>query len=171
MPLRTNVAASNAGVLRGSQDNQPFHLFDPMGRRMLTDRPEFRWSPLEGAVGYTVTVFTEDEKIVDRATVTETRWQPSAALPRGGKLYWQVSAQQGSRRIVAPAPPAPRATFEIVSQEAAERLRQNGSGLRAAIAFAQEGLRVEAVAAMNSVVVQNSDSALARQLRDSLLIK
>jgi hypothetical protein len=169
--VRANAGASNAGVLRGSQDNQPFHLFDPMARRMLTDRPEFRWSPLEGAASYTVTVFTDDEKIVEQATVTDTHWQPSSALPRGGPLYWQVTAQRGGQQIVAPAPPAPRASFEIVSQETVERLRQSGSGLRAAIAFAQEGLRVEALEAMNSVVAANPDSALAKQLRDSLFIK
>lgn len=171
IPVRANAGGSNAGVLRGNQDNQPFHLFDPMGRRTLTDRPEFRWSLMDGAAGYTVTVFTDDEKIVDQATVTETRWQPVSALPRGGQLFWQVSAERGGRRIVAPAPPAPRASFEIVSQQTADRLRQNGAGLRAAIAFAQEGLNVEAAAAMSSVVAENPDSALARQLRDSLLIK
>ena len=175
MPLRAAASAQETAVLRGGQENQPIKLLEPMGRRMLSDRPEFLWSALGGAGSYEVTVFTEDEKILDKATVTETRWQPQTALPRGGRLNWQVTAIRGSERIVAPAPPAPRAWFEIVSKETADRLaamrESGGSNLRLAIAYSQEGLQVEAATVMRTVIAENPDSEVAKQLRDSLLVK
>ena len=175
MPLRAVASPQETAVLRGARENQPIKLLEPMGRRMLSDRPEFLWSALDGASSYEVTVFTEDEKILDKATVTETRWQPQAALPRGGRLNWQVTAIRGSEHIVAPAPPAPRAWFEIVSKETADRLAamrdSGGSNLRLAIAYAQEGLQVEAATAMRAVIAENPDSEVAKQLRDSLLVK
>jgi anti-sigma factor RsiW len=175
MPLRAVATPQETAVLRGGQENQPIRLLEPMGRRMLTDRPEFLWSALDGASSYEVTVFTEDEKIIDKATVTDARWQPQAALPRGGRLNWQVAAIRGSERIVAPAPPAPRAWFEIVSKETADRLaalrESGGSNLRLAIAYAQEGLQVEAATVMRAVIAENPDSEVAKQLRDSLRIK
>jgi hypothetical protein len=174
MPL-PSAAPADTGVLRGDQSNQPFRLFEPMHRRTLTERPEFRWSPVEGAESYQITVFTEDEKVVDQASVTDTRWQPAGVLPRGSRLYWQVSAIRGGQRITAPAPPAPRAWFEIVSGETAQRLdamrQSGGSNLRLAVAYAHEGLQVEAAAVMRAVLADNPDSTLAKQLRDSLLIK
>jgi hypothetical protein len=169
------AAQADAGVLRGDQDSQPFRLFEPMRRRTLTNRPEFRWSAMAGAASYQITVFTEYEKVIDQATVSDTRWQPDRALPRGSRLYWQVGALRGSQRIIEPAPPAPRAWFEIVSAETANRLaamrQAGGSHLRLAIAFAHEGLQVEASAIIRTVVAENPDSALAKKLRDSLLIK
>jgi hypothetical protein len=174
MPLPANESRQT-GVLRGDRTSQPFRLFEPMHRRTLTDRPEFQWSAMEGAKNYQITVFTEDEKIVDQGTVDDTRWEPSKALPRGGRLYWQVTALHGAQRVTAPAPPAPRAWFEIVSAETAQRLtamrQTSGSNLRLAVVYAHEGLQVEAAAIMRAVLAENPDSALARQLRDSLLVK
>jgi hypothetical protein len=174
MPLPT-LSTPTAGVLRGDASNQPFRLFEPMNRRTLTDRPEFRWGAMDGASSYQVTVFTEDEKIVDQGMVTETRWEPTGVLPRGGRLYWQVTAIRDGQRATAPAPPAPRAWFEIVSAETARKLaamqQAGGSNLRLAVAYAHQGLQVEAGAIMRNVLADNPDSDLARRLRDSLLIK
>jgi hypothetical protein len=130
---------------------------------------------LDGASGYQITVFTEDERVIDQATVPDTRWQPTNPLPRGSRLYWQVTATRNGQPIIAPAPPAPRAWFEIVSAETANRLtamrQANGSNLRLAVVYAHEGLQVEAGAVMRAILAENPDSALAKQLRDSLLIK
>ena len=46
-----------------------------------------------------------------------------------------------------------------------------GSNLRLAVALAHEGLQVEAAAVMRSVLTENPDSALAKKLRDSLIVK
>jgi hypothetical protein len=172
LQLNPSAAPPETALLRGAEDKPGFHLLEPLGRRMLTDRPEFRWGPVGGAATYLITIFTEDEKIVAQATVPDTRWQPDPALPRGARLYWQVTARRRAERITAPAPPAPRAWFEIVSDEVAQRVaRARSSELRLAVACAHEGLRVEALEAINAVVQANPDSPLARQLRDSLLVK
>jgi hypothetical protein len=87
------------------------------------------------------------------------------------RLYWQVTAKRGKERITAPAPPAPRASFEIVPDDVAQRLRKIHGNLPLAVAYAREGMLHDAQDAMNSVVQANPDSALAKQLRDSLLVK
>jgi len=175
MPLNVPTGAPQNDVLRGPADNQPIRLLDPIARRTLSDRPELRWGSVEGVSSYEVTVFTEDEHIVARSTVAEPRWQPEAGLPRGARLYWQVSGMRGSERLLAPIPPAPRAWFETVSAETTERLeklRNSGaSDLRLTVAYARQGLRVEAASALNNLATRNPDSPLVKQLRDSLLQK
>ena len=170
LPLRP-AAIAGSGVLRGEEDRQPFHLMEPVGIRMLSDRPVFRWTPVSGASHYQVTVFTEDEKIVAQATVEGTSWQPSPASWRGMRLFWQVTANRGAERIVAPAPPAPRASFEIVSESVAERLHRTQGHLPKAVAYAQEGLKTEALHEMSQLIADNPNSELVRKLRDSLLVK
>jgi hypothetical protein len=169
LPLNA-AAAPDAGVLRGSGDSPDFQLLEPSGRRM-SNRPEFRWSAVSGASEYDVTVFTEDEQVVAEAWISRTQWQPEGTLPRGVRLHWQVTAKRGKERITAPAPPAPRASFEIVPDDVAQRLRKIHGNLPLAVAYAHEGMLHDAQDAINSVVQANPDSTLAKQLRDSLLVK
>ena len=167
--------AESARVLRSAGDQQSFRLEEPVQRRILSDRPTFRWERLDGASAYQVTVFTEDEKVLARQSVRGQAWRPETALPRGMRLAWQVMAERGKDRITAPASALPPAYFEIVSSETAKRLvemaRPGGSRMRLAVAYSREGLREEALETMNALLAENPQSAVAQQLRDSLLIK
>ena len=170
LPLRP-VAIPGSGVLRGEEDRQAFRVMEPVGVRMLSDRPVFRWTPVSGSSDYQVTVFTEDERIVAQATVDGTSWQPQPASWRGMRLFWQVTANRGGEHMIAPAPPAPRASFEIVSDSVAERLHHIEGHLPKAVAYAREGLKTEALHEMSQLIADNPDSDLVRKLRDSLLVK
>jgi hypothetical protein len=87
------------------------------------------------------------------------------------RLFWQVTANRGGERMIAPAPPAPRASFEIVSDSVAERLHRIEGHLPKAVAYAREGLKTEALHEMSQLIADNPDSDLVRKLRDSLLVK
>src|SRR5215475_9573371 len=57
-PLLAGLVRPDALSMRGD-DNQgnKFSVIAPVGIVMLSDRPTFRWSPLEGATGYVVEVY------------------------------------------------------------------------------------------------------------------
>ena len=176
--LRTGheLPPAEPGVLRGDGNPPGFALQAPLHQRLLADRPEFRWTQLAGASNYQVTVFTEDEKVVAQGTVAGNQWQPPAPLPRGTRLGWQVTAAIGSTRVTAPAPPEPRAIFEIVDADAFDRIERAWntapvSHLRLAVAYAREGLKEDALREIGALAAANPNSPLVRQLRDSLAVK
>ncbi len=170
LPAGAPLPAGRATVLRGAPSNESFQLVGPVNRKVVDDRPEFHWERLARASSYEVTIFTEDEKIVAQDMAATTSWRPSAALPRGVRLGWQVTARRGSSRITAPAPPAPPAFIELIPAEAAARIERarGGSHLELAVLYAHEGMVDEAQAELALLESANPGSPLVRQLRESL---
>jgi len=163
-----------AGVLRGPEDGVGFDLLAPVGMRVLSDRPRFRWQALPGAAAYRVTVFAEDEHVVaESGPLTIPEWQPATPLPRGQRLAWQVTAIRGGDRIVEPAPPQPRAILEPIAGPAAVRIdaaraQAAPSHLLLAILYAREGLRVEAAHELSWLAAANPGAPLVGRLEQSL---
>ncbi|MCS6861930.1 MAG: zf-HC2 domain-containing protein, partial [Abditibacteriales bacterium] len=64
------------GVTRGTVgDGIPFVLLAPVGTVVQTDRPTFRWQPLDGATSYQVTVFDADFNAIAKSdNLTTTEW-------------------------------------------------------------------------------------------------
>ena len=141
---------------------------------MVSDRPEFSWTPLEGVWSYRVTVIGEDLRQIARSgLIVRPSWVPDAPLPRLRTLLWQVTALGHGTRITAPAPPEPPARFELVSADAARRIAsaqaaRPSSHLLLAILYSQAGLRSEAKAEIAAIASLNPGSQLASSLRDSL---
>src|SRR5262245_55970805 len=97
-----------------ARDNQGvrFSVINPVGKVMLSDRPTFRWSPLEGATGYIVEVYDDKpNQITISSKLTDTTWTAPQSLKRGGIYSWQVTASKGGEEIISPHPPAPLAKF------------------------------------------------------------
>ena len=149
-------------------------ILSPNGVHLISDRPEFRWAPLDGAWDYRVTVVDEDLKeIAASGPLKSPSWVPETPLPRLRTLLWQVTAIDHGVRITAPAPPEPSPRFAIVSEMAAQRIKAAQtdkplSRMLLAILYSQAGLRDEAKAEIAAVASQNPGSALANSLRDSL---
>jgi hypothetical protein len=152
---------------------QPFSLIGPIHTKVLSDRPAFTWQAYQGATAYQVLVTNEAlDPLARSGRITATRWQPGTPLPRGSILLWQVRAWHGAEMVSAPAPPAPPARFEIVSDRIAARLEElrnspRPSHLLAAVICAREGLRDEADDEMQILVRENPDSPLVRRLQAS----
>lgn len=108
--------AQETEVLRGTGD-APATRLSPSGTYVEETRPRFTWPATRGA-RYVVSIFAGDEPVAESGELRATEWQPPRSLRRGATYLWQVAviAEDGTRTIL-PAPPAPPATFRILSEE------------------------------------------------------
>jgi hypothetical protein len=155
--------------LMGSDNGQnAFAVLDPLGNVLLSNRPTFRWSGLEGATGYVVEVY--DEKFNAVATspqLTSLTW--TTTLSRGNVYSWQVKAMKDGQEIKSPRPPAPQAKFRILDQAKANEIANArrsypSSHLTLGLLYAQAGLLREAEQEFRLLQRANPNSDLARNL-------
>ena len=162
---------TNPGTLRGgpAPAGKRFELLLPVGTTVVSDNPVFRWTPLDGATGYVVSVFDERfEKVAESPTVVVPEWQAAPALPRGRVLSWQVSAKVRGNSVHAPAPPAAEARFEVVDQQTADQIaamrrEHPGNSLLLAMVLARAGALDEALGVLRGI-----DSPVAQQWTASI---
>lgn len=105
-------AAAPAGV---PQTNKGFALLSPFGDATNDTRPEFHWTPLEGAARYSVAIVDERLHPVQHSrALRTTSWRPRRPLRRGRAYLWQVTAtlRHGST-VVASGPSASGAVLRI----------------------------------------------------------
>jgi hypothetical protein len=153
-----------------SSDNQKdqFTVLEPAGSVLLTDKPAFRWSTLEGATGYVVEVYDAQFNLVTSSPqLSNPSW--TTTLPRGNVYSWQVKAIKEGQEITSPRPPAPQAKFRVLDQakvnELARAKRAYGSShLTLALLYADAGLLREAELELRLVLKSNPSSELARKL-------
>jgi hypothetical protein len=152
-----------------------FAVVSPVGSVVRSDRPTFRWTRLDGARAYEVTVATNDlEPVASSGETAATSWRPDAPLPRDRVLVWQVSAITGEGRVTVPAPPVPEARFRVISRAALDevdrRLREaRGSDLVALVVLTRAGLLDEAATRLERVEAANPGSEALARLRENLL--
>ena len=159
-------------LLRKGGDNRGarFSVLDPVGIVMLSDRPTFRWSPLEGAAGYIVEVYDNKlNQIIISSQLTDTMWTAPQSLKRGGIYSWQVTAIKGGEEIISPRPPAPPAKFRILNQTLANEIVQArrtyaSSHLTMALVYTQAGLLDEAEREFHALQRANPNSTISRRL-------
>ena len=147
----------------GTGGQESFLLVKPVGTFVRDVRPEFRWQALAGATAYRVGVFDADLKAIETSPVlTATLWKSSLTLQPGNVYLWQVTAVKGAEQVVAPAPPAPEAKFEIVDIATANELRDVesaslGEHFKLGRAYARAGLLDEAEDEFRRVLVSDSN--------------
>jgi hypothetical protein len=168
-PVLDRLIAKKGTLLGSKSETGTFDLLAPLGTTVLTDRPVLRWTPLNGASTYVVSIFDEHfNRVAESPAIGATDWRPASPLPRGQVLYWQVSANLGGRSIHAPAPPAPEARFEVVAQEVSDRIEavrreHPGNPLLLAVLCANAGALDDA-----ELVLQGMDGAAAQHYKESL---
>jgi hypothetical protein len=155
--------------LMGS-DNQKngFIVLEPLGNVLLTNRPTFRWSPMEGATGYVVEVY--DEKfmpVTSSPQLTALTW--TTTVPRGKVYSWQVKALKDGQDITSPRPPSPQAKFRVLDQTKANELAKArrdypSAHLTLGLLYADAGLLPEAEQEFRLLQKANPNSDLARNL-------
>ena len=150
-----------------------FSPISPIGTAVRASRPQFTWSDA-GADAYTVIVFDESGKEVERSTrVGGTSWTATNDLPRGGTYRWQVTAHRGDRNETEPQPPRPGAKFIVldaaaVAQIEAAEARLAREPLPLGILLAEAGLISEARVDLTRAVKVPDTAAAARRLLESL---
>lgn len=100
--------------------NVPVPL-SPVRTASLTATPTFRWSPVEGAASYGVTVMNENSTVVFEAVSpdTELSLPPESALPAGARYSWRIEARNEKGRFADAS-----AEFSVLPAETAARLVQ-----------------------------------------------
>lgn len=120
------------GQLMGSDASRDGTLQaqSPVGTAVLTDEPDFSWTPMSGATAYTVVIADSDGSEVARSgALPGTEWKLSQPLPRGQTYQWQIIAlKDGQELFRAPVRPAPPARFKVLEARQAEELQRVRSG-------------------------------------------
>jgi anti-sigma factor RsiW len=157
-----------SSLMSSDKQKNDFAVLDPLGNVLLSNRPTFRWSAMEGATGYVVEVY--DEKfmpVTASPPLTELTW--TTTLPRGKVYSWQVKAMKDSQEVTSPRPPAPQAKFRVLDQAKANELAKArrdhpSSHLTLGLLYADAGLLREAEQEFRQVQKANPNSDLARNL-------
>ena len=165
----------SSSLMSGDNQGKTFSVLEPVGRVLLSDRPEFSWSRLDGATGYVVEVYDGQFNLVATSPIlTELSWATEHPLKRGGVYGWQVKAIKEGQEFKSPRPPAPQAKFRILDQAKANELTQArqayaSSHLALGLLYAQDGMLEEAEREFRALVKANPDSEIARRLLENLL--
>jgi hypothetical protein len=169
-PLQTGRST----LMGGSEGPPAFAPQAPLGTRVATDRPTFRWGRHPQARSYEVTVYDQDlEKQAASGPVAGTEWQPARPLKPGRMYLWQVAAQTSHGRVTVPAPPEPEARFEVAARELladVERRRSAapGSHLVGGLVLVEAGLLDDAEVELDALAAENPGSPQVAGLRESL---
>ena len=161
-----------SSLMSGDNQKDQFVVLAPAGTVLLTDKPAFRWSQMEGATGYVVEVYDDQFKLVATSPqLTDASW--TTTLARGKVYSWQVKALKDGQEFTSPQPPAPQAKFRIVDQakanEIARARRVHGnSHLTLALLYADAGLIKEAEQELRLLRRANPNSDVARALLRSI---
>lgn len=166
----SGLAKQAETLLGDSTAGQSFALISPVGKIELSQRPQFRWQALPGAIGYRVIIFTADyETVAQSESLSVTNWTPPRSLARNQTYVWQVVAFKDGQEIKAPVAPAAEARFKILDQTKANEITAaRGSSLLSALLYAQAGLTEEAERELQKLAKENPQSTIVRQLLESL---
>ncbi len=164
------LARPGSSLMSADAEGRGFSVLEPVGSVLLTDRPTFRWSALEGASGYVVELYDEAFNLIATSPQLDTRsWAAPQPLARGKVYAWQVRALKDGQEIKSPRPPAPQARFRVLDRAKAAELSRarrahSSSHLTLALLYADAGLLNESERELRLLLKSNPDSELARNL-------
>lgn len=164
------LSRPGSSLMSSEAEGGGFSVLGPVGNVLLTDRPTFRWSALEGASGYVVEVYDEAFNLVASSPqLTARSWAAPQTLPRGKVYSWQVKAVKDGAEATAPRPPAPQARFRVLDRAKADELARAkraypSSHLTLALLYAEAGLLNESEQELRLLQRANPNSDLARSL-------
>ncbi len=164
------LARPPSALMSTDKQKSEFSLIEPVGKALMTDRPTFRWSPMEGATVYVVEVYDSQFNLVATSPeLTSRSWAASQSLARGSVYSWQVKATKDGQEFKSPRPPAPQAKFRVIDQAKANELAKAkrvypSSHLTLGLLYAEAGLLREAEQELRALEKANPDSEIARSL-------
>ena len=174
-PAQLNALIQEAGTLLGAYPHEvSFALLTPVGTFVEDVKPLFRWLPLSGASRYQVTVVDSKlHQVLQSPVISGTKWTAGSALQRGKVYQWQVTAFRSSEQIVAPAPPAPEARFEVINQSQADelvqlKLTQASNHFALGCAYANAGVLDQAESELRLVPLSDANHDVAQRFLSDL---
>jgi hypothetical protein len=175
-PLLDGLSRAGSSLMGGDDDGRRFAVIEPAGKVMLTNRPAFKWTRLDGASGYVVEIYDAQFKLVASSpSLTDVSWT-APQLARGQVYSWQVKATRDEQELIAPRPQASQAKFRILDKAATAeiaRARRDyaSSHLLLGLLYARYGLLAEAEQEFRALQKANPDSPnseVARKLMASV---
>jgi anti-sigma factor RsiW len=157
-------------LMGAGQQDGGFSVIEPAGSVLLTDRPTFRWTPLEGATAYVVELYDGDfNRVAASPPLNGRSWVVPQPLARGRVYAWQVKATRDGQEVASPRPPAPQARFRVLDRAKANELTRArraypSSHLTLGLLYAEAGLLEEAERELHLLQKANPGSPLARRL-------
>jgi hypothetical protein len=164
------LARPPSSLMSADKQKNEFSVIEPVGTALITDRPIFRWSPMEGVTGYVVEVYDSKFNLaVASPQVADHSWAAPKSLSRGNVYSWQVKAIKDGQEFKSPRPPAPQARFRILDQAKSNELAKArraypSSHLTLGLLYAEAGLLKEAEQELRLLQKANPDSEIARSL-------
>ena len=171
VPETLRQLGDSSSAPMGGTTGAAFALLGPVGTIVATDRPTFRWRPLDGATGYQVTI-TDPEagyrEVAASPQLRDANWTLDRPLGRGRVYTWQVAARTEGAEVRAPAPNQ-EAKFKVLEQARADELERAekayaGSRLVMGLLYAEAGLLDEAAREFRALVAANPQSPVAKNL-------
>jgi anti-sigma factor RsiW len=168
-PQLEGLSRPPSSLMSANKEKGEFSLIEPAGNVLLSNRPTFRWSTLEGATEYTVEVYDSNFKLVAASPQLTSNLWASPPLPRGHVYAWQVKATKEGQEVTSPRPPAPQAKFRVLDQAKTDeivraRRAYPSSHLIVGLLYADAGLLKEAEQELRLLQKANPDSEIARSL-------
>ena len=169
-PQLKGLARAPSSLMSSDKARQEFSVIERFERVLMTDRPTFRWSPMEGATGYVVEVYDpEFNLVVASPQLTNANWNSTKPLRRGKVYSWQVKAIKNGEEFTVPRPPDSQAKFRVLDQAKATELSKatqnySSSHLVLGLLYADAGLLKEAEQELHLLQKANPDSEIARSL-------
>src|SRR5262245_56080001 len=91
-PLLVALSRPKGTLMGNDEEGNQFSVIEPVGTVVLTRRPRFRWSKLQGATGYVVEVYdAKFDPVANSGSLKQTIWTPGPLI-RGQVYSWQVKA-------------------------------------------------------------------------------
>jgi hypothetical protein len=157
-------------LMGGADGGVSFSLLSPVSQIVRDIHPTLRWTPLEGAESYVVTVRDSHAGTVAMSgPLSAAEWSVPQPLRRGVVYSWKVLAVKDGEEIVSPPPTAADARFKVLEETraeeliSAERLRPRSRLLLGAL-YARAGLLDKAEREFQKLVEENPRSRVAREL-------
>jgi anti-sigma factor RsiW len=172
--LLAGLTRPASSLMSGNKQAKEFSVIDPVGKVVITDRPAFSWSSLDGATGYVIEVYDEKfNPVAASPQLTSTSWAPPQPLRRGAIYSWQVKAIKDGQEFTAPRPPAPEAKFRILDQERTNALEQaqrayTSSHFMLGLLYVRSGLLDEAGREFRTSQEANPNSPIVLQLLEDV---
>jgi hypothetical protein len=170
-PLLAGLTRPGSSPIRGRENLEGnFSTIKPVGTVILSDRPTFRWSRLNGAASYVVEVYDDKfARVAVSSQLIDNWWKVPEPLPRGKIYLWQVKAIKDGKDFISPRLNEAEAKFRILDQARADELMEARriyarSHLMLGVLYARDGLLDEAELEMRTLRRANPKSAIARRL-------
>lgn len=159
-----------SSLMSSDKTGASFSVKEPVGNVLLSDRPTFRWSRLEGASSYFVEVYDNKfQLILQSPSITVESWTTNHSLPRGAIYNWQVRAVKNGEEITSPRPPAVQAKFRVLDQTRATQIAKAKqatppSRLSLALLYADAGLFDESAEQLRQLQRENPNAGIVSNL-------